>query len=350
MAAAMCFGQPPELNSESFPDEKFLDFTFEQPDFSIQDSLFNPTDFMVANHTLYVLDYRAARPVLCYDAQTGEFLHYLTEYGRGPNELTNSGPKRMSVSTENLYVLDSDLTFNVIPLHSASNAEPTRIGIPKRHFDMGYDPEKHQAVFRGSMTGANHLLYLYDYANKKLHLRDSLLTLHDQNPLRPLLNNPLLNQGPFHYDVNSQTAFVGFSYSTILVSAQIDDHAVKPFDGPNFFPLPKTRAKKNYYESPDATKHTDTYIDFATDSAYLYAVYSGVRWRTRDFIQGNYKLGSGKILRIFSLKSAEYIGSIELPYWTKRIAMTENSLFIYTESPVPQIIRYTTPDISRLSL
>jgi len=333
------FGSPTSFSTNLFSNDNFIDVKYDDPVYTITDSLFAPSDITVIDDDIFVLDFKDNRPLKRYNIETGDFIEYFSSYGKGPNELTKNGPKRFSATETELLVMDSDLTFSRLPIDSIFGSY-SKIALPQRYFDFSYDDISDIVIFRGGMSQTNNLLYIYRYNLDKFVLLDSIITLGDHKQLKAILSNPLVNQGPFLFDHTSNTVFIGFHYSTLIESINIVHRTIVECTEPNFVPLPNGKAKGTYFESPDATKNMDTYIDFATDSTYLYAIYSGIRWKTRDFIQGNAKLGSGKILRIFTKDKLRYVGSIEMPLWAKLLVVTNNKVLIYAETPLPQIVLY----------
>lgn len=281
----------------------------------------------------------------------GEILN-AQRLGRGPGELSGTGPKiinraanRISVwdaNAKKMLIYDGTLNYrsSVLVNKPAMNVAFTGTGLA--YITSSVPQEPFLKLFKTTENGLS---------SKPVQT----YTTEKHEALAPIAENFMLRQGPFITD--GEHLYMSFYYSSIIL--KITPVSISFFDeAPNSIPLPEYEFARNSngskrYVAPSVTSFPQGMLDLAQDEKFLYALFSGKKlkatieqqkkWHEEGTLAERFEdLNYSTQILLYNKQSGEYLRTITLPRKARKITVSESYIFALSldSEGLPIIVAY----------
>jgi len=328
----------------------------------------NPGGFPIVSFNSIITDNHGK--IFVYDSQ-GTYPLYIVntvdksitgfgEWGNGPGELARGTPKGFSQTEKRIYVfeyIERKVTiFNYEGVYINNFVLPAFLGPIGYAHVISDNSMLYRIDFYPPNVKSSGFVKLLEYSEDgRINDINAYLVRYDEHPdLKPIINNATLKSGPISSDRDG-FIYIANMYSSLILCINQDGETVfktyEPYDAriPN---VPLQAQGTIISGEPDKATHYSLSID--TDDKYLYALHSGIEYRSDDIAKAlqigdtdNLRVGEGNTLLIYDKRSGEYIDSIELPVWTSNIVVDDEYIYFLVLERDPYIVQYLKPIIER---
>ncbi|MCW9706175.1 hypothetical protein [Fodinibius salsisoli] len=302
--------------------------------YSYHENIYTPSAFYVLGEdTILTVELGNGDAVLSLHDIKNKKVIATRRSGRGPGELSQNGLKYISkMGTDSIWVWDVGQRKGIIfdnKLNYVADvvAEDQAISAALILTDTTVVAKK---AFNDESVAA-----LYPLRNNRIGSKVmSRIRINNFESLRPIAENPLLNQGPMFADRDA--VYMGFYFGSMVPMLSTEgkaDTLSVPYD----LPFPEVEYEKGY-AAPDHGKYPEATLDISTDDQHIYILFSGKKFDAGPFRQlANAMTGklaeeieksdNTKEILVIDKNSKNFIKSLNLPVMSKRISVHNNSLY-----------------------